>query len=119
MNYGVIPFAIANNKEECQDYRVRFNEIGIATDRIIIVNKLENITGQLKEGDALVILADVKYCKQTKAVLNMLEMVLAKGVTVCLYNKKVYVIQPDELPLLQMLIRRLMHQEQIINPAVN
>lgn len=119
MNYGVIPFAMANNKEEYQDYTVRFNEIGIDADRIIIVDRSEDITGQLKEGDALVVLSDVKYCKRTNDILNMLEKVLAKGITVCLYNKSIYVIQPDELPLLQILTKRLKHQVQIINPTVN
>jgi len=119
MNYGIIPFAMANNKEEYQYYTDKFNEIGITVDRVIIVNRSEDITGQLKEGDALVVLADVKYSKQTKAVLNMLEKVLEKGITVCLYNKSVYVIQPDELPLLQILAKRLVRHEQVMNPAAN
>ena len=49
----------------------------------------------------------------------MLEKVLEKGITVCLYNKSVYVIQPDELPLLQILAKRLVRHEQVMNPAAN
>lgn len=119
MNYGVIPFAMADNKKDYQEYTVKFNEIGITEAQIIIVKKSEDITEQLKEGDVLVVLSDAKYCGRTKAVISMFEKILAKGITLYLYNQSLYMIQPDELQHLQKLVNCLEHKKQIVNTVVN
>lgn len=118
MNYGVIPFAIVN-KNNYQDYTVKYNEIGIDEEQIIIMKESEDITGQLKEGDTLVVLSDAKYCGRTNAVINIFEKVLAKGITLCLYNKNLYVIQPEELSMLKKLSNQLERRGYTINSVDN
>lgn len=107
MNYGIIPAIIANNDEERRSYTETYGEIGISTDRIISAYNSVDIMEQLKAGDALIVLCNVNFCHYTTVIMGVMEQVLSKGITLGFYNRNIYIIQPDELPMLQSLVKRL------------
>lgn len=107
MNYGVIPSVIADNEEAYRDCIGKFYGIGIPADRIIIATGTEEAIKNLRSGDMLTILYGAHLYNRVSDVLEMMEQILVKGITLCFYGKTFSIIQPMELSVLQKLAGQL------------
>lgn len=112
MNYGVIPSAIADNEEAYRDCIGKFCGIGIPADRIIIATGTEEAIKNLRSGDMLTVLYGAHLYNRVSDVLEMMEQILVKGITLCFYGKTFSIIQPIELFALRQLAGQLCRWEK-------
>lgn len=112
MNYGVIPSVIAGNEEVYRDCIGKFYRIGIPADRIFIATGTEEAIKNLGAGDMLTILAGVPLYNRVGDVLEMMEQILAKGITLCFYGNTFSITQPMELSALRKLAGQLCREEK-------
>lgn len=106
MNYGVISVVVADQTEEYQKYVCRFDKVGITADRIIVAICLKEVVEQLKPGDMLVILPPMRLCSRINEVLDMMEQLLSKGITLCFCSHGTCIIRPEELPVLRVVMKQ-------------
>lgn len=115
MNYGVIPAVTADNAEEYRRCIDLYRMAGITANRIIVATSTKVVVERLKPGDMLVMLYQACSCSHVDEILNLMEQLLSKGITLCFCNQNVSIIKPEDLPILRTLMKRVCRWDEKVS----